>query len=99
MVEAGGWRAALVDAREEGYAFFDWLSAVDRTYDESAPGFDLVAHLLDAGTPRALAGILLVARVADGTAVASVTDVAAGDGCWSTAVSARGTSVRVPPEV
>ena len=30
-------------ARDEGFTFFDWLSAVDRTYDEAAPGFDVTA--------------------------------------------------------
>jgi NADH-quinone oxidoreductase subunit C len=78
VVEAGAWRAALVDARDEGFTFFDWLSAVDRTYDEAAPGFDLTAHLIDVSTRRALRGILLVARVADGEPVDSVTGVFAG---------------------
>ncbi len=78
VVEAGAWRAALGAARDEGYAFFDWLSAVDRTYDEAAPGFDVTAHLLDVGTRRALRGILLVTRVADGEPVDSVTGVFAG---------------------
>ena len=68
MVEAGAWRASLEAARDEGFTFFDWLSAVDRTYDEAAPGFDVTAHLLDVGTPGALRGILLVTRVADGAA-------------------------------
>ena len=56
----GAWRAALDAARDEGFTFFDWLSAVDRGYDEAAPGVDVVAHLLDVGTPGALRGILLV---------------------------------------
>ena len=78
VVEAGAWRASLEAARDEGYDFFDWLSAVDRTYDEPAPGFDVTAHLLDVSTPGALRGVLLVTRVADGTAVDSVTGVFAG---------------------
>ena len=78
VVQAGEWRAALVAARDAGYAFFDWLSAVDRTHDEAAPGYDLTAHLLDVSTPGALRGILLVARVADGAPVDSVTSVYAG---------------------
>jgi NADH-quinone oxidoreductase subunit C len=78
VVQAGEWRAALLAARDEGYTFFDWLSAVDRTHDEAAPGYDLTAHLLDVRTPGALHGILLVARIADGEPVESVTGVFAG---------------------
>jgi NADH-quinone oxidoreductase subunit C len=77
-VAAGEWHDAVAAAREEGFTFVDWLSAVDRTYDEAAPGFDLTAHLLDVATPGRLAGILLVARVPDGEPVASVTDVFPG---------------------
>jgi NADH-quinone oxidoreductase subunit C len=78
VVEAGEWRAAVSAARDDGYAFFDWLSAVDRTDDESAPGFDVSAHLLDVSRPGALRGILLVTRVPDGEPVDSVTGVYAG---------------------
>jgi NADH-quinone oxidoreductase subunit C len=77
-VEAGAWRASLEAARDEGYTFFDWLTAVDRTHDEAAPGFDVTAHLLDVDTPGALRGILLVTRVADGEPLDSVTGVFAG---------------------
>ena len=77
-VQAGQWRAALAAARAEGYEFFDWLSAVDRADDEAVPGVDLTAHLLDVSTPGALRGMLLVARVADGEPVESVTSVYAG---------------------
>jgi NADH-quinone oxidoreductase subunit C len=78
VVEVGEWRAALSAARDDGYAFFDWLSAVDRTDDESAPGFDVTAHLLDVSRRGALRGILLVTRVPDGEPVDSVTGVYAG---------------------
>ena len=78
VVEAGRWRAALAAARDEGYTFFDWLSAVDRGNDEAAPGVDDVAHLLDVATPGALRGILLATRDADGEPVESVTGVYAG---------------------
>jgi NADH-quinone oxidoreductase subunit C len=78
VVQAGQWRHALAGARDEGFTFFDWLSAVDRTYDEAAPGFDVTAHLLEVGTPGALRGILLVARVSDGEPIDSVTGVFAG---------------------
>jgi NADH-quinone oxidoreductase subunit C len=78
VVDAGSWRAALEAARDEGYDFFDWLSAVDRSYDEAVPGFDVTAHLLDVGTRGALRGVLLVTRVAEGAPVDSVTGVFAG---------------------
>jgi len=78
VIEAGVWRGSLEAARDEGFTFFDWLSAVDRTYDEAAPGFDVTAHLLDVGTRGAVRGILLVTRVVDGEPVDSVTGVFAG---------------------
>ena len=78
VVEVEAWRVSLAAARDEGFTFFDWLTAVDRTYDEAAPGFDVTAHLLDVGTPGALRGILLVTRVADGAPVESVTGIFAG---------------------
>lgn len=77
-VEPSGWRAAVAAARDEGFAFFDWLSAVDRTHDEDAPGLDVVCHLLDVGQRRGLRGLLLVTRVPEGDALASVTGVFAG---------------------
>ncbi|QKE85974.1 NADH-quinone oxidoreductase subunit C [Arthrobacter sp. NEB 688] len=77
-VEPGGWRSAVAAARDEGHAFFDWLSAVDRLHDEAAPGFDVLCHLLDVSTPGALRGVLLRTRVADGEAVQSLTPVFAG---------------------
>jgi NADH-quinone oxidoreductase subunit C len=78
VVEVEAWRVSLAAARDEGFTFFDWLTAVDRTYDEAAPGFDVTAHLLDVGTPGALRGILLVTRVPDGEPVDSVTGIFAG---------------------
>ena len=78
VVEAVAWRASLESARDEGYTFFDWLSAVDRTHDEAAPGFDVTAHLMDVGTPGTVRGILLVTRVADAMVLDSVTGVFAG---------------------
>lgn len=77
-VEPGGWHDAVLAARGEGFTFLDWLSAVDRTYDEAAPGFDVVCHLYDVGRAGALRGLLLRTRVADGTPLTSVTDVFAG---------------------
>lgn len=78
VVGAGQWHAAVAAARDEGFALLDWLSAVDRTDDETAPGFDVVCHLYDVSTPGALRGLLLTTRVADGEPLASVTDVFPG---------------------
>ncbi len=78
VVEVEAWGVSLAAARGEGFTFFDWLTAVDRTYDEAAPGFDVTAHLLDVGTPGALRGTLLGTRVADGARVDSVTGIFAG---------------------
>ena len=63
VVEPGGWREAVAAARAEGFAFLDWLSAVDRTHEEQAPGFDVVCHLYDVSSPGALRGLLLSTRV------------------------------------
>ncbi len=78
VVEPDRWRDAVVAARADGFAFFDWLSAVDRTHDEVAPGFDVLCHLYDVSVPGALRGLLLTTRVADGEALASLTPVVAG---------------------
>ena len=68
----------MAAARDEGFTFFDWLSAVDRSHDEAAPGLDIVCHLYDTAEQGALKGLLLVTRVPDGEPVASVTGVFAG---------------------
>jgi NADH-quinone oxidoreductase subunit C len=78
VVEPDGWRDAVAAARAEGYAFFDWLSAVDRTYDDAAPGFDVLCHLYDVSSPGAVRGLVLTTRVPDGEPLASVTSVVAG---------------------
>ncbi|MGL4744228.1 MAG: NADH-quinone oxidoreductase subunit C [Dermatophilaceae bacterium] len=78
VVEAAGWRAAVTRARNQGYTFFDWLSAVDHSDDHDEPGVDVVVHLLDPTTRGDLSGILLRARVADGEPLESVTAVFPG---------------------
>lgn len=77
-VPAGEWVAAVTAARDEGFAFFDWLTAVDQTDAPEDPGFDVVCHLLDPSTPRALRRRLLRTRVAEGAALASLTSVFRG---------------------
>lgn len=76
-VTVAEWASAATHARQEGFAFFDWLSAVDRTDAEPA-GFDIVAHLYDLGTPGALRGLLLTTRLAPDQALPSLTGVFAG---------------------
>ena len=77
VVEAVAWRESVTAARDDGFRFFDWLSAVDRSYGDPA-GFDVVCHLLDVDTPGTLRGLLLATRVADGEPLASLTGVFAG---------------------
>jgi NADH-quinone oxidoreductase subunit C len=68
------WTAALTAARDEGFDFFDWLTAVDETDAEESPGFDIVCHLMNSSTGRgALAAVLVRTRVPDGQSPASAT--------------------------
>lgn len=85
-VETSGWEAAVRDAREQGYAFFDWLSAVDETDAEEGedlpgPGLEVVCHLLDvsgAGRGQGVRGVLLRTRVPVGASLPSLTGVFRG---------------------
>lgn len=89
------WHGAVRAARDEGYAFFDWLSAVDETdagpgevgaeataaAPVPGPGLDVVCHLIDvrgAGGGAGVRRVLLLTRVPEGRALASVTDLFAG---------------------
>ncbi|MCE0486158.1 NADH-quinone oxidoreductase subunit C [Ornithinimicrobium sediminis] len=74
-VELLEWRAAVRAAREEGFTFFDWLSAVDQTDDAESPGFDVVCHLVRTGP---WARVLLRTRVPDGISLESITGVFGG---------------------
>lgn len=77
-VTPDGWVRGAEDLRDRGFAFFDWLTAVDETDDADAPGFDVVLHLLDVSTPRALRGHFQRTRLADQVALPSLTGVFAG---------------------
>ena len=77
-VGAGEWRAAVAAARDEGFAFFDWLTAVDQLDAQESAGFDLVCHVIDVRTPRALRRRLIRARLPEGEAAESVTGVFRG---------------------
>ncbi|MEO7069190.1 MAG: NADH-quinone oxidoreductase subunit C [Nostocoides sp.] len=72
-VEPTEWVAAVSDARDRGFTFFDWLTAVDRTYDTDRPGFDVVVRLLDVSGIGRLRGIRINTRLAEGEALPSLT--------------------------
>ena len=81
-----GGRGAVLAARDEGYAFFDWLSAVDETDAEEGeglpgPGLEVICHLLDVSRTRegaGLRGLRLRTRVPAGGSLPSVTGVFRG---------------------
>ncbi|MEO7129854.1 MAG: NADH-quinone oxidoreductase subunit C [Dermatophilaceae bacterium] len=73
-----GFRAAIEELRAGGYRYFDWLSAVDQTDAEEAPGFDLVCHLIDVDRAEGLRSILVRTRVPDGAAAPSLTPLDRG---------------------
>lgn len=76
------WAAALSTARDEGFDFFDWLTAVDETDAAENPGFDVVCHLMNSSTGHSseggLARLLVRTRVPEGRAPASATRLWAG---------------------
>ncbi|WP_018156971.1 NADH-quinone oxidoreductase subunit C [Demetria terragena] len=67
------WYATLEGLRGEGFAFFDFLTAVDQTDAEEDPGFEIIVHLYDMGSPAALRSVLVRTRIADGAPLPSVT--------------------------
>ncbi|EWT00008.1 NADH dehydrogenase [Intrasporangium oryzae NRRL B-24470] len=77
-VPFGEWSSTVLHLREEGYRYFDWLTAVDQTDAVDDAGFDLVCHLLDVREPRKLTSVLLRTRVPDGVAAPSLTGIFAG---------------------
>lgn len=76
VVESADWHDAIRTLRDEGYRFFDWLSAVD----EHPEGFRLVTHLARLPSEGAALDHLLVATYIDrdAAAITSITDVFAG---------------------
>jgi len=77
-VPFGEWSSSVLTLREEGYAFFDFLTAVDETDAEADPGFDVVCHLIDPSEPGTLRSVLLRTRATDGVPVPSLTALFAG---------------------
>ena len=72
VVEPAEWHDAIRTLRDEGYTFFDWLSAVD----EHPEGFRLVTHLVRI---RPLDHLLVATYVdRDAARIDSITDVFAG---------------------
>lgn len=79
VVEADGWHDAVAGLRQDGYTYFDWLSAVD----EHPKGFRLVLHVARVSTSSTggveLDHLLLVTYVdRESPAVASIADLFAG---------------------
>ena len=72
------WVSAVTAVGEEGYRFFDWLTAVDRMYDEDAPGLDVVIRLCDISEAGKLRAVRVTTRVADGDHLDSLTTVFPG---------------------
>lgn len=77
-VPLGEWASTVLQLREEGHTYFDWLTAVDETDRDDAPGFDVVCHLIDPSTPGAVTGVLVRTRVPADRPVPSLTPVFAG---------------------
>ena len=77
-VEPADWLDAVTTARDEGYRFFDWLSAVDNTDLGDDAGFDVVCHVMDVSTPGSLRRLLLTTRLPEGMSLPSITGVFAG---------------------
>ena len=71
-VPVAGWAVAAARARDTGYDFFDWLSAVD----EVDAGFTVVAHLWSVAARQ---GVLVRTAVPrDAAAVPSIVDTYPG---------------------
>lgn len=79
-VEAGEWRSAHEALRAEGYAFFDFVTAVDETDQEQHAGFDVISHVYDM-TDGATRSVLTKTRVelpeldTEAPSIASLTQV------------------------
>ncbi|TWP37326.1 NADH-quinone oxidoreductase subunit C [Leekyejoonella antrihumi] len=68
------WLDTLTRLHDEGFTFFDFLSAVDQTDQDEDPGFDVVAHLY-AYEADGVREVLASTRVPDGQPVRSLTAV------------------------
>ena len=78
-VPFGEWSSTVLALREEGYAYFDWLTAVDETDREGDDaGFDVVCHLIDTREPGRLPSVLVRTRAPEGLPVPSLTTIFRG---------------------
>ena len=73
-VPLDAWAASATAARDAGYVFFDWLSAVDQT-DQEPAGFDVVVHL---AALHPVHRLLLRTRVPLDTGIGTLTGVYPG---------------------
>lgn len=82
-VAVAEWILAVTTARDTGFDYFDWLTAVDQTdgYGGADPGYEIVVHLAridgDPGLGR-WEGALVRTRVPLGAVLPSLTGVFAG---------------------
>lgn len=80
-VPFGEWSSTVLTLRDEGFRYFDWLSAVDQTDAEgegAVAGFDIVCHLMRTDEQTGLESVLLRTRAPEGLPVPSLTGVFAG---------------------
>jgi len=78
-VPLGEWSSTVLGLREQGYTYFDWLTAVDETDREGdQAGFDVVCHLIAPSEPGTLPSVLLRTRAPEGVAVPSLTPIFRG---------------------
>ncbi|NLJ53440.1 MAG: NADH-quinone oxidoreductase subunit C [Intrasporangiaceae bacterium] len=70
------WRAQVEAALAEGFTFVDWLTAVDRTYEDE-PALEIVTRLLRI-EPGDVQGVRLTTRVPVGESIESLTPVRPG---------------------
>ena len=78
-VPFGEWSSSVLELREQGYTYFDWLTAVDETDREGDDaGFDVVCHLLDPSEPGTLGSVLVRTRAPEGVPVPSLTRIFRG---------------------
>jgi NADH-quinone oxidoreductase subunit C len=81
-VPFGEWSSTVLALRDDGYTYFDWLTAVDQTDatpetqgEGAVAGFDIVCHLMRVVPEGPLESVLLRTRAPEGLPVPSVTGV------------------------
>lgn len=69
------WAEQVLAARDEGFDYFDWLSAVDQSDAEEDAGLDVLTHLIRTDPWER---VLLRTRVPEGTTLSSITGIFRG---------------------